>query len=426
MIEEAVDSTARKRPPVSMTLGGPAHPVRIGDVDPIGANRLATGVGELDRVLSGGLVPGSATLLGGEPGMGKSTLLLQALGAMAAKGVRCLLVSAEESLEQVRMRAERLGTMSPELYVVSETNLDAVMVACDELEPTVLAVDSIQTVLDPESPGTAGSVSQVRDCAQRLVRHAKQRQLPTILVGHVTKDGALAGPRVLEHVVDTVLAFDGERHQSLRLLHATKHRFGSTQELGLFEMASSGLLDVPDASALFLADRCLGAPGSVVVPILQGARPMLVEVQALVATSNAPMPRRSAQGIDAGRLSLLVAVLEQRVGVNVTGNDIFASVAGGVRVVETGVDLGLALAVAGARHQRVMPANTVAVGEVGLGGELRQVPQIQRRLTEASRLGFRRAIVPASTAEVDGMELCRVSDLETALQVAGLGVAGRA
>jgi len=394
-------------------------PLPIAEVDPLGVAARPTGIGELDRVLGGGLVPGSVTLLGGEPGMGKSTLLLQALGRLAEAGARCLLVTAEESREQVRLRAERIGALAPGLLLAADTSLAVVLAYVDAVAPDVLAVDSIQAVVDPDQPGAAGSVAQVRDCTQRLVRLAKERALTTLLVGHVTKEGTLAGPRVLEHVVDTVVSFDGDRHHSLRLLHALKHRFGPTHELGLFEMGRAGLTGVPDASALFLADRRPGAAGSVVAPVLEGARPLLVEVQALVAPHDVPMPRRAAQGLDSGRLSMLLAVLDQRAGVGVARADVFASVAGGVRVTEAGVDLAVALGVAGARLGAVVAPSTVALGELGLGGEIRQVPQAPRRLAEAARLGFDRALVPPSTPAVAGIEVVPVADLGAAL-AAGL------
>jgi DNA repair protein RadA/Sms len=392
-------------------------PLPIVEVDPLGVVARPTGIGELDRVLGGGLVPGSVTLLGGEPGMGKSTLLLQALGHLAEAGSRCLLVAAEESREQVRLRAERVGALAPGLLLAADTSLARVLAHVDVVAPDVLAIDSIQAVIDTDQPGAAGSITQVRDCAHRLVRVAKERALATLLVGHVTKEGTLAGPRVLEHVVDTVVSFDGDRHHSLRMLHALKHRFGPTHELGLFEMGSAGLTGVPDASALFLADRRPGAPGSVVAPVLEGARPLLVEVQALVAPHDVPMPRRAAQGLDSGRLSMLLAVLEQRAGVHVARSDVFASVAGGVRVSEAGVDLAVALGVAGARRDAAVDPATVVVGELGLGGEVRQVPQAGRRLAEAARLGFTRALAPPSTPDVGGIEVVPVADLRAALAV---------
>jgi len=413
-------------PTPSISLAG-ERPVPLADVDPIGATRRSTGLPELDRVLDGGLVPGSVTLLGGEPGMGKSTLVLQALAAMCGHGARALLVTAEESKDQVRLRASRLGVTPPSLFVVGETGLPAVLAHVDELRPHVLAIDSIQTVADPDQPGAAGSVGQVRDCAARLVRMAKECDVTVLLVGHVTKDGSLAGPRVLEHIVDTVLAFDGDRHHALRMVHALKHRFGSTQELGLFEMTGAGLAGVADPSALFLADRRTDAPGSVVAPVLEGARPLLVEVQALVAPTNAPMPRRNAQGLDASRLSLLLAVLERRTHLGSLGSfDVWASVAGGVRVGEAAADLAAAIAVASSRLEASVPAETVAVGEVGLGGEVRQVGQLGRRLAEAARLGFRTAIAPTSAPDVGGIRVVRVPDLAGALEAAELGVAATA
>jgi DNA repair protein RadA/Sms len=361
------------------------------------------------------------TLVGGEPGMGKSTLLMQALGRIAARGERCLLVCAEESTSQVRMRADRLGMLAPELFVVSETSLPAVVAAVATLEPVVLAIDSIQAVHDPDSPGAAGSVSQVRDCAQQLVQLAKENDIATLLVGHVTKDGGLAGPRALEHVVDTVLSFEGDRHHALRMLRALKHRFGATDELGLMEMTMTGLLPVNDPSALFLADRRLGATGSVVTAVMEGTRPLCVEVQSLVAPTGAPIPRRVAQAFEGNRLSMLVAVLQQRAGIGLASHDVYASVAGGVRVNEPAADLAVAIAIAGARNDYAVDGNTIVIGEIGLGGEIRQVPQGPRRLTEALRLGFHTAIVPTSTPDVRGMALRRVADLGEALIAATSG-----
>ena len=405
------------------SAGGPApsdRPVPLGEVATGAALRRPTGVEELDRVLGGGLVGGSVTLLGGEPGIGKSTLLLQALARMASAGASVLLVTAEESKEQVRLRAERLDALHPNLLIVAETSLPHVLTHVAELGPDVLAVDSIQTVADPDVPGVPGSVSQVRECAHRLVRLAKDRGLATLLVGHVTKDGNIAGPRALEHVVDTVLAFEGDRHHAFRMLRALKHRFGSTHELGLFAMEEEGLLDVSDPSSLFLADRRTGLPGSVVTAVLEGARPVLVEVQALVTPTRAPVPRRSSQGLDANRLTMLLAVLDARAGMPVADADVYASVAGGIRVTEAGSDLAVALAVASARIGRPVAADMVAVGEVGLGGEVRQAAQTPRRLAEAARLGFRTAIVPASVADAPDLTLVRVNTVYEALGVAGV------
>jgi DNA repair protein RadA/Sms len=381
-----------------------------------------TGVSELDRVLGGGLVPGSVTLLGGEPGIGKSTLLLQALAALAANGARCLLVSAEESRQQVRLRAERLGALPASLWLVGETVLPGVIAHIEQVAPDVCVIDSIQTLHDPELGSAPGSVTQVRECAQQLVQVSKARGLATLLVGHVTKEGALAGPRVLEHIVDTVLSFEGERHHALRLLRALKHRFGPTSELGLFEMVDAGLVGVPDAGAMFLADRRAGVPGSVVVPTIEGHRPLLVELQALVGPAAvAAMPRRSAQGLDSGRLALLLAVLDRRVQLSLGAADVYASAVGGVRVVEPGADLPLALALASAHTDTALPDDLVACGEVGLGGELRQVSQTPRRLAEAARLGFGQAVVPQSAPDPpSGITVRRVGTLAEAVVAMGL------
>ncbi|MBM3674259.1 MAG: DNA repair protein RadA [Actinobacteria bacterium] len=397
------------------------RPVPLATVDPLAAAGRPTGVDELDRVLGGGLVPGSVTLLAGEPGIGKSTLLLQALGRLAGAGARCLLVSAEESKEQVRLRAGRIEALDPNLLVVAETSLPNVLAHVDEVAPEVLAIDSVQTIVDPDQPGVPGSIHQVRECAHRLVRVAKARGLATVLVGHVTKDGAIAGPRALEHVVDTVLAFEGDRHHALRMLHALKHRFGSTNELGVFEMRDGGLADVADPSALFLADRRAELSGSVVTPILEGGRPLLVEVQALVvpATGDAPS-RRATQGVDGGRLALLQAVLDRRGEVKVGAADVYASVAGGIRVADPGIDLALTLALASARLDRPIPADLVAVGEVGLGGEVRLAAQTPRRLAEAARLGFRFAVVPVSAPAVEGITSIPVRGIAEALALAGM------
>jgi DNA repair protein RadA/Sms len=408
-------------------VGGAATPLPIADVDMDAWAPAATHLGELDRVLQGGLVPGSVTLLGGEPGIGKSTLLLQALAGLAKSGHRCLYVTAEESTQQVRLRAERLAALPPNLWLVSDTALPHILDHLDAVQPDVVAIDSIQTVYDPVLSSAPGSVSQVRECAHRLVRASKDRAMASVLVGHVTKDGGLAGPRVLEHLVDTVLSFEGERHHALRLLRAVKHRFGSTDELGLFEMTDGGLAGVPDPSALFLADRRPGTAGSVVAPVLDGHRPLLVEVQALVAKSPLPSPRRSAQGLDNGRLALVVAVLQQHVKVSFHEADIHTVVAGGVRTVEPGADLALALALVSATTGTPAADDLVACGEVGLGGELRQVHQTARRLAEAARLGFRRAVVPASAAvSVPGMEVLAATTLADAIRLAGVGAGPRA
>ncbi len=402
---------------VALLASAPAQ--RIGEIDAAHGAPRSTGIDELDRVLGGGLVPGSVTLLGGEPGIGKSTLLLQALAAWPG---RTLYVSAEESAQQVRLRAERLDAVRPELWLLSETVLPHVIAALDELTPELVVIDSIQTLVDPELGSSPGSVVQVRGCAHKLVMEAKRRNVPIILVGHVTKEGGLAGPRVLEHVVDTVLQFEGERHHALRLLRASKHRFGPTTELGLFEMVEAGLRGVPDPSALFLSDRQTGVPGSVVVPTLEGQRPLMVELQVLTNELKNDMPaRRSAQGLDPGRLAMLLAVLAQRVKSPVQKHDVYASVVGGVKLSEPGTDLGLCIAVLSAISNKPVPPNVIAFGEVGLGGEVRQVPHASRRLAEAARLGFAKAIVPAKSPDVDvDIKIERVATLREAMQALGL------
>ncbi len=404
-----------------MALVPPGTAAPITSLTATGSAPTATGIGELDRVLDGGLVPGSVTLLGGEPGIGKSTLLLQLLHAWSG---RSLYVSAEESAHQVRLRAERLGALTDDLWLLSEASLTNIVAALDSVKPKLLVVDSIQAIADPSLGSTPGSVVQVRGCAYRLVQEAKSRNIPVILVGHVTKEGGLAGPRVLEHVVDTVLSFEGDRHHALRILRAVKHRFGSTNELGLFEMTESGLAGVPDASKMFLADRRPGTPGSVVVPTLEGQRPLLVEVQALTNPTSSNVPaRRSAQGLDPGRLAMLLAVLERRTRISLAQHEVYASVVGGVRLSEPGSDLGLALALVSAATNTPAPADLVVCGEIGLGGEVRSVAQTSRRIAEAARLGFTKAIVPATnldTVKHKGITVLGASSLAEALALAQL------
>ncbi len=402
---------------LTATSTGTAMP--IAEVDTLVGGPQSTGIEELDRVLGGGLVPGAVTLLGGEPGIGKSTLLLQLAAAWPR---RTLYVSGEESAQQVRLRAERLGALGPNLWLLAETSLPHVIAALDTAGPQLVIIDSIQSVADPDLGSAPGSVVQVRGCTHRLVAEAKRRGIPMVLVGHVTKDGGLAGPRVLEHIVDTVLSFEGDRHHALRLLRAVKHRFGSTNELGVFEMVENGLTGVPDASSLFLTDRRTGVAGSAVTPTLEGHRPLLVEVQALTnkVTSGVP-PRRSAQGLDPGRLALLLAVLERRVRLPMSQHEVFASAVGGVRLTEPGCDLPMCLAIVSALADHPLPSDVISFGEIGLAGELRQVAHASRRLAEAARLGFTRAIVPANSANgVEGISLSRVSTINEALLAVGL------
>lgn len=392
----------------------------IGEIDSRESSPRPTGIGELDRVLGGGVVPGAVTLLGGEPGIGKSTLLLQLLASWPGKA---LYVTAEESAQQVRLRAERLDAVRPDLWLLAETALPHIAAAIDDIAPTIVVIDSIQTVHDPALGSPPGSVVQVRGCAHQLVELAKRRDLPVVLVGHVTKEGSLAGPRVLEHVVDTVLAFEGERHHALRLLRATKHRFGPTNELGLFEMVGHGLAGVPDPSQLFLGDRRTGIAGSAVAPTIDGQRPLVIEVQALTTPAPPNVPaRRTTQGVDGNRLALLLAVLQQRARIQVGLHDVYASTVGGVRLVEPGLDLALCLAVVSAISDRPLPPDLVAFGEIGLGGEVRQVAHTPRRFNEAARLGFGRVIAPRNSPapERDDIRVVRVSTLPEALAAAGL------
>ncbi len=403
--------------------GLPAAPVSLGELDPVEAAAVPTGLEELDRVLSGGLVPGSVTLLGGEPGIGKSTLVLQLLAARAAAGERVLLVAAEESAHQVRLRAERLGSVAPGLLIVATTEIGTALDAVVETRPDLVVVDSIQALAaDAVAAGdrrvAPGSIAQVRACAEDLVHAAKAHQVATVLVGHVTKDGTLAGPRALEHMVDTVLAFEGDRHHALRLLTAVKHRFGPAGELGLFEMGERGLDRVEDPGRLLLGDRRPGAPGSILLPSMEGRRTLVVELQALVVPAAHAKPARSAVGIDGGRLVMTLAVLARHGGLPLPSFDVFASVVGGIRVTEPAADLALALAVASAATAVALPDDLAAVGEVGLAGEVRQVGNLARRLDELARLGFGRAVVPFSAPKgPDGMELVRVASVPDAVAV---------
>jgi len=383
----------------------PINEVTLGD-EP----RVAIGIGEVDRVLGGGLVPGSVVLIGGDPGVGKSTLALGIADRIAPTRT-VLYVSGEESARQTKMRASRLGVDAPRLLVLAETDLSRIIDQIAEVRPGLVVIDSIQTVYRPDLPGAPGSVGQIRECTGELLRVAKAEDGPAILVvGHVTKDGAIAGPRVLEHMVDTVLYFEGERHHAYRVLRATKNRFGSTNEIGVFAMSGRGLAPVPDPSALFLAERPRDAPGSAVVCAVEGTRPILLEVQALVTRTPFGMPRRTAAGVDYNRMLVLLAVLEKRAGLHLGACDVYVSVAGGVRVDEPAVDLAIACAVASSHRDRPVEAQTAVVGEVGLGGEVRAVSQITRRTVEAAKLGFRRAIVPR--ANLAGMDADEAGEIE--------------
>ena len=385
------------------TAQSPAISTAVAEAQPLtGGNgedqaRLCTGIAELDRVLGGGIVPGSLVLIGGDPGIGKSTLLLQFMAAVAAKAGQVLYVTGEESLRQIRMRAERLKVAEAAIAVSTETCVEAISALALKLAPVLVAVDSIQTMFSQEVASTPGSLTQVRESAARLLVLAKNNNLPVFLVGHVTKDGSIAGPRVLEHMVDTVLYFEGDRGQMFRILRTVKNRFGSTNEIGVFTMREQGLIEVENPSALFLAERPANAPGSVVMPSMEGTRPIMVEVQALVSRSHGGSGRRTAIGADSQRLALLTAVLEKKQGLNLIDHDIFLNIAGGVRIDEPALDLGVAAALLSSYLERPIDAHTVVCGEIGLAGEVRAVGHMEQRLRESRRLGFTRFLMPAST-----------------------------
>ena len=401
----------------AVTAGAVTTPARpIAEIDVEAARARPTGVGELDRVLGGGLVPGAVLLLAGEPGVGKSTLLLEVARHYAAGGT-ALVVTGEESAAQVRLRAERTGALHPRLYLAAETDLAALLGHVETVDPGLLVVDSVQTIASPAAEGSAGGVTQVRAVAAALIAAAKSRNMATVLVGHVTKDGAIAGPRVLEHLVDVVLQFEGDRHSTLRLVRATKNRFGPADEVGCFELTDGGIEGLPDPSGLFLSRRTEPVPGTCVTVTVEGRRPLLAEVQALVARSTLATPRRAVSGLDSARVAMVLAVLERRGRVRLGADDVFSATVGGVRVTEPAADLALALAVASAARDAPIPPATVVLGEVGLSGEVRRVGAVGRRLAEAARLGFSTALVPPDPGPLpDGMRVTEVADLGAALR----------
>jgi len=410
----------------------PARP--IAEIDVEASRARPTGVDELDRVLGGGLVPGAVVLLAGEPGVGKSTLLLDVAsraaraGREGADGVaavrRVLYITGEESAGQVRLRAERIGALDPHLLLAAETDLGTVLGHVEQVDPDLLVVDSVQTIASAAIDGAVGGVSQVREVAGALIAVAKERDMPVVLVGHVTKDGSVAGPRTLEHLVDVVCQFEGERHSRLRLLRATKNRYGPTDEVGCFDLSEAGITGLTDPSGLFVSNALHHVPGTCVTVTLEGRRPLATEVQALVAPSMLANPRRTTSGIDASRLAMVLAVLQRRVGARLADQDVYVSTVGGARVVEPSADLSLALATASSRENVALPRGMVAVGEVGLAGEIRAVTGTTRRLAEAARLGFVRAVVPAGSldggAAPAGMEILEVGDLAEAVRVCGV------
>ncbi|MHB1613049.1 MAG: DNA repair protein RadA [Actinomycetes bacterium] len=409
--------------PATITTGQ-ASP--IGRVDPSGARVEATGVDELDRVLGGGLVGGSVVLVAGEPGVGKSTLLLDVAARVARSRRRALYVTGEESAAQVRVRAERIGALAEQLFLAAETDLGRVLGQVEALDPGLLVVDSVQTVASGGLEGGPGSIAQVREVAAALIAAAKERGMATLLVGHVTKDGAIAGPRVLEHLVDVVVHFEGDRHSRLRMLRAVKNRYGPTDEVGCFDLGEAGIVGLPDPSGLFLSPRAEPVAGTCLTVTLEGTRPLPAEVQALVAPSPLSTPRRVTNGLDASRVAMVLAVLERRGGVGLGSHDVYTATVGGVRVAEPAADLAVVLAVASAAVDRALPAGLVAVGEVGLAGEVRPTRGVGRRLAEAARLGLRHALVPIDAGPVpEGMTVFPVSDLHDALRVLGQPTSGR-
>lgn len=418
-----------KRDPRRLRLSGSAgqverrDPVSIDRVDSSGESRRSTGIAEFDRVLGGGLVDGSIVLVSGEPGIGKSTLILQAAHQIARSGTTVLYVSGEESPGQIRMRAERISAIDSRLLVVAESNLATIADHVSETTPSLLVVDSIQTLYDPEIPSAPGSVSQVREATAQLLLLCKQLGVAALIIGHVTKSGAIAGPRVLEHMVDTVIYFEGDQSHAFRILRAVKNRFGSTNEIGIFEMGEHGLVGVDDASAMFLSGDNRSVPGSAVTASIEGNRPILVEVQALVASCGYGTPRRTVTGVDYNRTAIILAVLEKRVGFCPSNYDVYVSAAGGVRVVEPASDLAIALALASSfRNKPVLP-ETAAIGEIGLAGELRAVSRAETRIAEAARMGFKRCLVPKRNVQKmthgagSGVELLAVSTVEEALSL---------
>ncbi|MBS3949594.1 MAG: DNA repair protein RadA [Peptococcaceae bacterium] len=382
------------------------HPILLKDVKAESLSRIPVGSPELDRVLGGGLVPGSVVLVGGDPGIGKSTLLLQTAEAIASIGKRVLYFSGEESLEQMRLRASRLGVDSNELYVAAETDVNILIEQAQGLNPAVVIIDSIQTVYSGDLSSAPGSVGQVRDCAGRLIRLAKDTGIAVFLIGHVTKEGAIAGPRILEHMVDAVLYFEGERHLSFRLLRAVKNRFGSTNEVGVFQMESGGLKDVDNPSELLLTERPTDVAGSIVVPLMEGTRPMLIEIQALLAPASYGNPRRTTSGVEGNRVAMVLAVLERRVGFDISFQDSYVNAVGGIRVSDPAADLAIAICLASSLRNAKIPRDVAVVGEVGLTGEVRGVSRIDVRAAEVKKLGFKRLIVPKS----NGIELTRLSN----------------
>lgn len=418
MVETAPSDERAARP----SLATRSAPQRLSDIATDAFQRIQLPMGEFSRVLGGGIVPGSLVLIGGDPGIGKSTLLLQVLAQLAQQVPPVLYVSGEESAQQIKMRAERLGIHDGDLYLLAETNLNAIIEHINRMSPRAVVVDSIQAVYLEELTSAAGSVSQVRESANRLMYVAKGDEIPVFVVGHVTKAGAIAGPRVLEHIVDTVLYLEGERFHAYRLLRSVKNRFGSTNEVGVFEMVEEGMAEITNPSEAFLSGRLAEAAGSTIAVTLEGTRPLLVEIQALTSTTSFGLPRRTANGVDFNRLLLLVAVLSKRVGLRLSNQDVFVNVVGGLRVNEPAADLPVAVAIASSFRNKPVASDLAILGEVGLSGELRSVSQLEKRVGEAAKLGFQRCLVPRAPRRrklaVQGIELVEARTLAHALDIA--------
>ncbi|KQR96349.1 DNA repair protein RadA [Williamsia sp. Leaf354] len=416
-IDEVATAASASRGSTAVAPSSPAR--RITEIDPTAAAAFPTGIGELDRVLGAGVVPGSVVLLAGEPGVGKSTLLLEAVKRWAEQGKRSLYVTGEESAAQVRLRAERTGAVHPEVFLAAESDLDTVLGHAEQVGPTLMIVDSVQTMVASGSDGVNGGVTQIRSVTTALTSLAKNTGIAIVLVGHVTKDGAVAGPRSLEHLVDVVLAFEGDKHSSLRMVRGIKNRFGASDEVGCFEQRGDGIHEVPDPSGLFLHHRDSDVPGTAITVAMDGKRPMVGEVQALVAPTQNGSPRRAVSGLDSQRVAMILAVLEGRIAVKVSDVEVYVATVGGMKLTEPAADLAVALAVGSIVRKKALPRSTVAIGEVGLAGEVRRVSGVGRRVAEAKRLGFRHAIVPAGSPDLPkGIKITEVADLHEAVRAA--------
>lgn len=418
MVEEKVTPPTTERSLISKAI---SKPIPLSEIEFTPDSRLLTKSKEFNRVLGGGIVPGSVVLVGGDPGIGKSTLMLQEGARLSDNNYRVLYISGEESTTQLKLRANRLGVNSTQLLILAETNLDTIIEQIEQIQPNLLIVDSIQTIYRPIFESAPGSISQIRECAHQFITLAKSRSIPVFLIGHVTKEGYIAGPKVLEHMVDTLLYFEGDKDHFYRILRAVKNRFGSTNEIGVFEMSDKGLTDVSNPSQMFLSQRKEGISGSTVICAMEGTRPLLLEIQALVSPSNYGLPQRTATGIDVKRLAILLAVLEKRVGLRIGTFDVFVNAVGGVRIDEPAADLGISISIASSLKNQTANPKTVVIGEIGLGGEIRAVAHLEKRLSEAEKLGFEQAVIPASNKKLDyrtnQLKIIRVEKLDQAIEV---------